>query len=181
MSETIYNEFRELGVSITRVLNDLKVTGPESALSDETNLQKLRDNKSSLLTYIQTLEDADKDKNLGVGVATASLVNDNLRLIFTDGSSVTVGNVRGLTGATGVTGIKGETGAGLSFAGDWSSGVSFAENAVVKRDGKVYIAKPSSGLQLSTAVNFSKDPRTQTTFWEPLIDVDDSTIDGGEI
>ena len=39
MSETVYNEFRELGVSITRVLNDLKVTGPESALSDETNLQ----------------------------------------------------------------------------------------------------------------------------------------------
>ena len=181
MSETVYNEFRELGVSITRVLNDLKVTGPESALSDETNLQKLRDNKSSLLTYIQTLEDAEKNKNLGVGVATASLVDDNLRLTFTDGSSVTVGNVRGLTGANGATGSKGETGSGLSFAGNWASGVSFAENAVVKRDGRVYIAKPSSGLKLSTAVNFSKDPRTQTTFWDTLIDVDDSTIDGGEI
>jgi len=178
MSETVYNEFRELGVSITRVLNDLRVTGPDSVLSDETNLQKLRDNKSSLLTHIQTLEDAEKNKNLGVGVATASLVNDNLRLTFTDGSSVTVGNVKGVTGTDGE---KGETGSGLSFADSWNSGASYAENAVVKRNGKVYIAKPSSGLILQTSVNKGKDPVTQTTFWDTLIDIDDSTIDGGEL
>ena len=178
MSETIYNEFRELGVSITRVLNDLRVTGPDSVLSDETNLQKLRDNKSSLLTYIQALEDAEKSKNTGVGVATASLVNDNLKLTFTDGSSVTVGNVKGVTGTDGE---KGETGSGLSFAGAWNSGASFAENAIVKRSGRVYIAKPSSGLILQTSVNKGKDPKTQTTFWDTLIDIDDSTIDGGEL
>ena len=178
MSETIYNEFRELGVSITRVLNDLKVTGPDSVLSDETNLQKLRDNKASLLTHIQTLEDAEKSKNTGIGVATASLVNDNLKLTFTDGSSVTVGNVKGVTGTDGE---KGETGSGLSFAGSWNSGTSFAENAIVKRDGKVYIAKPSSGFLISTSANKGKDPKTQTTFWEPLIDIDDSTVDGGEL
>ena len=178
MSETIYNEFRELGVSITRVLNDLKVLGPDSVLSDETNLQKLRDNKSSLLTHIQALEDSEKNKNIGVGVATASLVNDNLKLTFTDGSSVTVGNVKGITGTEGT---KGETGSGLSFAGAWSAGLSFAENAVVKRDGRVYIAKPVSGREIVSSTNKAKDPVEQTTFWEPLIDINDSTVDGGEI
>ena len=181
MSETVYNEFRELGVSITRVLNDLKVTGPESALSDETNLQKLRDNKASLLTHIQALEDSEKNKNVGVGVATASLVNDNLKLTFTDGSSVTVGNVKGITGTEGTRGETGSTGSGLSFAGAWSSGLSFAENAVVKRDGKVYIAKPVSGNVILSSSNKGKDPVTQTSFWEPLIDIDDSTVDGGEL
>ena len=67
MSQTIYNEFTALGVSLVRVLNDLRVTGPDSILADETYLTKLRANKASLLAYIQSLEDDERTKNQGLG------------------------------------------------------------------------------------------------------------------
>lgn len=205
MSETIYNEFRTLGVSLVRVLNDLKATGPDSVLSDETNIQKLRTNKSSLLTYIQSLEDAEKIKNQGVGVATAALVNNVLTLTYTDGTVAPLGNVKGDTGKGVLTaglsgenlriefddgtvfdlgdvvGDKGETGSGLSFGSSWASGISYAENAIVKKDGKVFIAKPSSGFSISGSANKGRSPETETDFWDTLIDVNDSTIDGGEL
>jgi|SaaInlV_100m_DNA_2_1039680.scaffolds.fasta_scaffold56034_2 hypothetical protein len=205
MSETIYNEFRTLGVSLVRVLNDLKATGPDSVLSDETNIQKLRTNKSSLLTYIQSLEDAEKIKNQGVGVATAALVNNVLTLTYTDGTVAPLGNVKGDTGKGVLTaglsgenlriefddgtvfdlgdvvGDKGETGSGLSFGSSWASGISYAENAVVKKDGKVYISKPLSGFSISSSSNKGKSPSTETSFWDTLIDMNDATIDGGEV
>ena len=206
MSQTIYNEFSALGVSLVRVLNDLRVTGPDSILTDETYLAKLRDNKVSLLTYIQSLEDDERTKNQGLGVATAALVNDVLTFTYTDGTVTSLGNVKGDTGITGtgvltaglsgenlvisfddgtsfqlgdVVGDKGETGSGLSFGSSWASGISYAENAIVKKDGKVFIAKPSSGLTVSESLNKGKSPTTETEYWDILIDIDDSTIDGG--
>ena len=205
MSQTIYNEFTALGVSLVRVLNDLKITGPDSILTDETYLAKLRANKTSLLTYIQSLEDDERLKNKGLGVATAALVNDVLTFTYTDGTVSTLGNVKGDTGRGVLTaglsgenlriefddgtafdlgdvvGDKGETGSGLSFGSSWASGISYAENAIVKKDGKVFIAKPASGLQMGSSNNRGKSPETETDFWEPLIDVNEITIDGGEL
>jgi len=205
MSQTIYNEFTALGVSLVRVLNDLKITGPDSILTDETYLAKLRDNKASLLTYIQSLEDDELIKNRGLGVATAALVNNVLTLTYTDGTVAPLGNVKGDTGRGVLTaglsgenlriefddgtafdlgdvvGDKGETGSGLSFGQNWASGISYAENAIVKKDGKVFIAKPSSGFSIGDSNNKGKSPHTETDYWDTLIDVNDSTIDGGEL
>jgi len=109
MSQTIYNEFTALGVSLVRVLNDLRVTGPDSILADETYLAKLRANKASLLTYIQSLEDDELIKNRGLGVATAALVNNVLTLTYTDGTVAPLGNVKGDTGKGVLTaGLSGE-------------------------------------------------------------------------
>ena len=205
MSQTIYNEFATLGVSLIRVLDDLRITGPESVLTDETYLTKLRDNKASLLTYIQSLETSEKIKNQGLGISTAELVDNVLTFTYTDGTISTLGNVKGSTGAGVLTaglsgenlriefddgtvfdlgdvvGDKGETGSGLSFGSSWSTGLTYAENAVVKKDGKVYIAKPSSGFSISSSSNKGKHPATETSYWDTLIDMNDSTIDGGEI
>ena len=205
MSQSIYNEFHALGVSIARVVDDLKVTGPESVLTDSTYVQKLKDNKASLITYIKSLEADEAAKNQGIGVATAALVNDVLTFTYTDGTVASLGNVKGATGrgvlTAGLSGenlriefddgtafdfgdvvgdsITGATGQGFSFGSAWSSGISYAENAVVKRDGKVYVAKASSGLLVQNSANKGKDPVTQTSYWDTLIDMDDTTIDGG--
>ena len=157
------------------------------------------------MTYIQSLEDAEKIKNQGVGVATAALVNNVLTLTYTDGTVAPLGNVKGDTGKGVLTaglsgenlriefddgtvfdlgdvvGDKGETGSGLSFGSSWASGISYAENAVVKKDGKVYISKPLSGFSISSSSNKGKSPSTETSFWDTLIDMNDATIDGGEV
>ncbi|MBC8443034.1 MAG: hypothetical protein H8D80_02455 [Proteobacteria bacterium] len=205
MSQTIYNEFAALGVSIVRVLDDLKIIGPDSILTDETYLVKLRDNKDSLLTYIQSLENDELIKNQGLGVATAALVDNVLTFTYTDGTVASLGNVKGDTGKGVLTaglsgenlriefddgtvfdlgdvvGDKGETGSGLSFGSSWASGISYAENAIVKKDGKVYIASPISGFDIGTSTNKGKSPETETNYWDVLIDMNDSTIDGGEL
>ncbi len=209
MSKAIYNEFAGLGVSIARVLDDLKVTGPSDVLESTTYIQKLRDNKTTLLSYIRELEESERTKNqglAGVGISEAAIVDGNLKFTYTDGTSGSLGNVKGDTGTgvitaglsgenlvisfddgtlftlgdvVGDTGAVGATGEGLSFGHSWSSGITYRQNMIVKRSGKVYISRPISGLEISTSSNKGKDPRSETTYWDTLIDVDDAEIDGG--
>jgi hypothetical protein len=212
MSREIYNEFAGLGVSVVRVLNDLKVTGPSEILENATYLQKLRDNKSTLLDYIRDLEEWERTKNqglAGVGISAATIVNDILTLTYTDGTSGSLGNVRGSTGSTGTgvvtaglsgenlvisfddgtqftlgdvvgdTGPAGVTGEGFTYGSSWGSGITYTQNTIVKRNGKVYIATTNSGSVIGQSLNKNKDPKTDTTYWDTLIDVDDVDIDGG--
>jgi len=209
MSKEVYNEFAGLGVSIVRVLDDLKITGPSDVLEAATYIQKLRDNKSTLLTYIRDLEESERTKNqglAGVGISEATIVDGNLKFTYTDGTSGSLGTVKGDTGTgvltaglsgenlvisfddgtlftlgdvVGDTGAVGATGEGLSFGSSWTSGVTYTQNMIVKRSGKVYIAKTTSGTSISLSANKNKDPDSNTTYWDTLIDVDDVDIDGG--
>jgi len=175
MSQEIYTEFADLGVSIIRIGDNIKTHGPESILTNETYIQKLKDNKQSLIDYIITLETSDAEKNRGVGVATAALDGQDLKLTFTDGTVVNVGDVVG----DGFTGKDGVDGLGFSFAGSWSSGESFTQNTVVKKDGKVFIANANSGLDKVSTSNLNKNPTSEPTYWDVLVDIDESVVNGG--
>ena len=132
-------------------------------------------------TYVsaETSAGTDNDQLKFVTAGTERMVIDSSGNTTINSDLIVDTNLLFVDASSNLVNINGELDVWGKFHAD--SSAIYAENAVVKKDGKVYISKPLSGFSISSSSNKGKSPNTETSYWDTLIDMNDATVDGGEV